>query len=141
MVPMVRHSTVGGLPLPELVKQGALSQEELDAIVKRTRGGGGEIVALLKTGSAYYAPAESAIAMARSFLKDKKRVLPVAAHLTGQYGQSDLYVGVPAVIGSGGVERIVEFPLDEDEKAMFAKSVESVKGLIDACKQIEPSLG
>ena len=140
MTPMVRHSTVGGLPLPELVKQGALSQEELDAIVKRTRGGGGEIVALLKTGSAYYAPAESAIAMARSFLKDKKRVLPVAAHLTGQYGQSDLYVGVPAVIGAGGVERIVEFPLDEEEKAMFAKSVDSVKGLIDACKQIETSL-
>ena len=141
MTPMVRHSTVGGLPLPELVKQGVLSQEDLDGIVKRTRGGGGEIVALLKTGSAYYAPAESAIAMARSFLKDKKRVLPVAAHLTGQYGQSDLYVGVPAVIGAGGVERIVEFPLDADEKAMFAKSVESVQGLIAACKEIEPSLG
>ena len=141
MTPMVRHSTVGGLPLPELVKQGVMSQDELDAIVKRTRGGGGEIVALLKTGSAYYAPAESAIAMARSFLKDKKRVLPVAAHLTGQYGQSNLYVGVPAVIGAGGVERIIEFPLDDEEKAMFAKSVESVQGLIAACKEIEPSLG
>jgi malate dehydrogenase len=140
MVPMVRHSTVGGLPLPELVKQGAISQEELEGIVKRTRGGGGEIVALLKTGSAYYAPAESAIAMAKSFLKDKKRVLPVAAHLSGQYGQNDLYVGVPAVIGAGGVERIVEFPLDADEKAMFAKSVDSVKGLLDACRAIEPSL-
>ena len=102
MVPMVRHSTVGGLPLPELVRQGLLSQEELDGIVKRTRGGGGEIVALLKTGSAFYAPAESAIAMARSYLKDEKRVLPCAAHLSGQYGLSDLYVGVPTVIGAGG---------------------------------------
>jgi malate dehydrogenase len=140
MTPMVRHSTVGGLPLPELVRQGVISQEDLDGIVKRTRGGGGEIVALLKTGSAYYAPAESAIAMARSFLKDKKRVLPVAAHLSGQYGQSNLYVGVPAVIGAKGVERIVEFPLNEDETAMFAKSVDSVKGLIEACKQIDASL-
>jgi malate dehydrogenase len=140
MVPMVRHSTVGGLPLPELVRQGAISQEELDAIVKRTRGGGGEIVGLLKTGSAFYAPAESAVAMARSYLKDQKRVLPVAAHLTGQYGQSDLYVGVPAVIGAGGVERVIEFPLNEEEQAMFAKSVESVQGLIAACKQIDPSL-
>jgi len=140
MVPMVRHSTVGGLPLPELVKQGALSQEELDGIVKRTRGGGGEIVALLKTGSAYYAPAESAIAMAKSFLKDKKRVLPVAAHLSGQYGQNDLYVGVPAVIGAGGVERIIEFPFNDEEKTMFAASVNAVKGLLEAFKQIEPSL-
>ena len=140
MVPMVRHSTVGGLPLPELVKQGALSQDALDAIVKRTRGGGGEIVALLKTGSAYYAPAESAVAMAKSFLKDKKRVLPVAAYLTGQYGQDGLYVGVPAVIGAGGVERVIEFTLNADEQAMFAKSVDSVKVLIEACKQIETSL-
>jgi len=140
MVPMVRHSTVGGLPLPDLIKQGALSQEELEGIVKRTRGGGGEIVALLKTGSAYYAPAESAILMAKSFLKDKKRVLPVAAHLTGQYGQGNLYVGVPAVIGAGGVERVIEFTLDADEKAMFAKSVDSVKGLLDACRAIDNSL-
>jgi malate dehydrogenase len=140
MVPMVRHSTVGGLPLPEWVRQGALSQEALDAIVKRTRGGGGEIVALLKTGSAFYAPAESAIAMATSYLKDKKRVLPAAAYLTGQYGLSDLYVGVPAVIGAGGVERVIEFPMDEAEKAMFAKSVASVQGLLDACKAIDPSL-
>jgi malate dehydrogenase len=140
MVPMVRHSTVGGLPLPELIKQGAMSQDDLDGIVKRTRGGGGEIVALLKTGSAYYAPAESAIAMAKSFLKDKKRVLPVAAHLSGQYGQNDLYVGVPAVIGAGGVERVVEFPLNDEEKAMFTASVNSVKGLLAACKQIDPSL-
>src|SRR5665213_1464113 len=140
MVPMVRHSTVGGLPLPELIRQGALTQGDLDDIVKRTRGGGGEIVALLKTGSAFYAPAESAIAMAQSYLKDGKRVLPCAAHLTGQYGLKDLYVGVPAVIGAGGVERILEFPLDDGEKAMFEKSVASVRGLIAACKEIEPSL-
>jgi malate dehydrogenase len=140
MVPMVRYSTVGGLPLPTLVEQGALSQADLDGIVERTRKGGGEIVALLKTGSAFYAPAESAIAMAKSYLKDKKRVLPVAAQLTGQYGLNDLYVGVPAVIGAGGIERVVEFPMDDGEKAMFAKSVESVQGLIAACKTIEPSL-
>ena len=140
MVPMVRYSTVGGLPLPTLVEQGALTQADLDGIVERTRKGGGEIVALLKTGSAFYAPAESAIAMAKSYLKDKKRVLPVAAQLTGQYGLNDLYVGVPAVIGAGGIERVVEFPMDDGEKAMFAKSVESVQGLIAACKTIEPSL-
>jgi malate dehydrogenase len=140
MVPMVRHSTVGGLPLPECVKQGMMSQDELDAIVKRTRGGGGEIVALLKTGSAFYAPAESAIAMATSYLKDKKRVLPCAAHLSGQYGLNDLYVGVPVVIGKDGAERIIEFPTNDEEKAMFAKSVESVKGLMEACKAIDGSL-
>src|SRR3990167_1775383 len=140
MVPMVRHSTVGGLPLPELVKQGWMTQDELDGIVKRTRGGGGEIVALLKTGSAYYAPAESAIAMANSYLKDKKRVLPCAAWLTGQYGLSDLYVGVPALIGAAGVEKVIEFTTNDDEKAMFEKSVASVHGLIEACKAIDPSL-
>jgi len=140
MVPMVRYSTVGGLPLPALVEQGILSQDELDGIVARTRGGGGEIVALLKTGSAFYAPAESAVAMAKSYLKDKKRVLPCAAHLTGQYGLKDMYVGVPAVIGAGGVERIIEFPMDDAEKAMFAKSVASVQGLIAACKEIDPAL-
>jgi malate dehydrogenase len=140
MVPMTRYSTVGGLPLNVLVEQGALSQEELDAIVKRTRGGGGEIVGLLKTGSAFYAPAESAIAMATSYLKDKKRVLPAAAHLTGQYGLDGMYVGVPVVIGAGGVERVIEFPMDETETAMFAKSVDSVKGLIEACKGIDESL-
>ncbi|MEI6283286.1 MAG: malate dehydrogenase, partial [Alphaproteobacteria bacterium] len=134
MVPMVRHSTVGGVPLPDVI-----AADRLEAIVKRTRGGGGEIVALLKTGSAFYAPAESAIVMAKSFLKDKKRVLPVAAHLTGQYGQNNLYVGVPAMIGAGGVERIIEFKLDDGEKAMFAKSVDAVKGLLDACRQIDPS--
>jgi len=140
MVPMVRYSTVGGLPLPVLVEQGQLSQEELDAIVKRTRGGGGEIVALLKTGSAFIAPAESAIAMAKSYLKDKKRVLACAAWVDGQYGIDGMYVGVPCVIGAGGIERIVEFPMDEGEKEMFARSIASVQGLIDACKSIEPSL-
>ena len=140
MVPMTRHSTVGGLPLTELVTQGWLSQEALDAIVKRTRGGGGEIVALLKTGSAFYAPAESAIAMAKSYLHDQKRVLPVAAYLTGQYGVSDMYVGVPALIGANGVEKIVEFTLNDEEKAMFTKSVDSVKGLIEACKTVDETL-
>ena len=140
MVPMVRHSTVGGLPLPDLVKQGWMTQAELDAIVERTRKGGGEIVALLKTGSAFYAPAESAIAMATSYLKDKKRVLPCAAYLTGQYGLNGLYVGVPVVIGKDGAERIVEFETNAEEKAMFAASVASVQGLIAACKEIEPSL-
>jgi len=139
MVPMTRYSTVGGLPLPVLVQQKMLSQADLDGIVQRTRGGG-EIVALLKTGSAFYAPAESAIAMAKSYLKDKKRVLPCAAHLSGQYGVKDLYVGVPAVIGAGGVEKIIEFPMDDGEKAMFAKSVDSVKGLLEACKAIDASL-
>ncbi len=140
MVPMVRHSTVGGLSLPDLVSQGWMTQEELDGIVKRTRGGGGEIVALLKTGSAFYAPAESAVAMAESYLKDKKRVLPIAAYLNGEYGLSGLYVGVPAVIGAGGVEKVVEFSTNDEEKAMFEKSVASVQGLIQACKDIEPSL-
>ncbi|MDC7682621.1 malate dehydrogenase [Asticcacaulis sp. BYS171W] len=140
MVPMVRHSTVGGLPLPDAVAAGFLTQDELDAIVKRTRGGGGEIVALLKTGSAFYAPAESAIAMATSYLKDKKRVLPCAAYLTGQYGLNDLYVGVPVVIGKDGAEKIIEFSTNDEEKAMFKKSVESVQGLIEACKGIDGSL-
>jgi malate dehydrogenase len=140
MVPMVRHSTVGGLPLPDAVKAGFLTQEELDAIVERTRKGGGEIVALLKTGSAFYAPAESAIAMATSYLKDKKRVLPCATYLTGEYGLSGLYVGVPVVIGAAGAEKIIEFDTNDAEKAMFAKSVESVQGLMEACKAIDGSL-
>jgi malate dehydrogenase len=140
MVPMVRHSTVGGVPLTQLVKSGWLSQDKLDAIVERTRKGGGEIVALLGTGSAFYAPAASAIAMAESYLKDKKRVLPSAAYLTGQYGVKDMYVGVPVLIGAGGVEKIVEFELDKAEQEMFAKSVASVKGLVDACKTIAPDL-
>ncbi|NWH08901.1 MAG: malate dehydrogenase [Alphaproteobacteria bacterium] len=140
MVPMVRYSTVGGLPLPTLVQQKMCTQDEIDAIVKRTRGGGGEIVALLKTGSAFYAPAESAILMAKSYLHDKKRVLACAAHLNGPYGLKDIYVGVPAVLGAKGVERVIEFPMDEAEKAMFAKSIEAVRGLIAACQAIDPSL-
>jgi len=134
MVPSVRYSTVAGVPLPDLVKMGWLTQEKLDEIVQRTRDGGAEIVGLLKTGSAFYAPASSAIAMADSYLKDKKRVLPCAAYLDGQYGQSGLYVGVPVVIGAGGVERIMEIELDAEEQAMFQKSVDAVNGLIDATK-------
>ncbi|MEQ1650938.1 MAG: malate dehydrogenase [Hyphomicrobium sp.] len=140
MVPMVRYSTIGGVPLPDCVKLGMFTQEALDAMIKRTRGGGGEIVALLGNGSAFYAPAASAISMAESYLKDKKRMLPCAAHLTGQYGQKDMYVGVPVVIGAGGVEKIVELTMNADEQAMFDKSVASVKGLVDACKTIQPSL-
>jgi malate dehydrogenase len=140
MVPLVRYSTVAGVPLPDLVKMGWTSQEKLDAIVERTRKGGGEIVNLLKTGSAFYAPAASAIAMAESYLKDKKRVLPCAAHLTGQYGVNDMYVGVPIVIGAGGVERIVEVSFSGDEKAMFEKSVASVQGLVEACKGLNQAL-
>ena len=121
MVPVVEYSTVAGIPIPDLIKMGWSTQERIDAIVKRTRGGGGEIVALLKTGSAYYAPATSAIAMAESFLKDKKRVLPCAAHLTGQYGVDDLYVGVPCVIGAGGVEKIVEIELDDEARDEFQR--------------------
>lgn len=140
MVPMVRHSTVGGLPLPELVGQGWMSQDELDAIVDRTRKGGGEIVALLKTGSAYYAPAESAISMAKSYLNDQKRVLPIAAHLQGEYGQNGIYVGVPALIGANGVEKVIEFDFNDAEKAMFQNSVDAVNGLLEACKGIDSSL-
>jgi malate dehydrogenase len=140
MVPVVEYSTVAGIPIPDLVKMGWTTQDKIDAIVKRTRGGGGEIVALLKTGSAYYAPATSAISMAEAFLKDKKRVLPCAAHLTGQYGVNDLYVGVPVVLGAGGVERIVEIELNAEAKANFDKSVEAVKELLEACKQIDNSL-
>jgi malate dehydrogenase len=139
MVPSVRYSTVAGIPLPDLVRMGWTTQEKLDAIVKRTRGGGGEIVNLLKTGSAFYAPAASAIAMAESYLKDQRRVLPCAAYLNGQYGVDNLYVGVPVVLGANGVEKIVEIEFDASEKEMFAKSVASVKGLVDACKKINPA--
>jgi malate dehydrogenase len=141
MVPMVRYSTVAGIPLPDLVKMGWTSQEKLDAIVERTRKGGGEIVGLLKTGSAYYAPAASAVAMAESYLKDKKRVLPCAAYLSGQYGLKDMYVGVPVVIGAGGVERIIELDFNKTEEKMFEKSVDAVKGLCEACVTIAPNLG
>ena len=141
MVPLTRYSTVAGIPLPDLVKMGWTSQEKLDQIVQRTRDGGAEIVGLLKTGSAYYAPASSAIQMAEAYLKDKKRVLPCAAHLSGQYGLKDIYVGVPVVIGAGGVERVIEIELNSAEQKMFDKSVESVQGLCEACIGIAPSLG
>jgi malate dehydrogenase len=140
MVPVVGYSTVAGIPIPDLIKMGWSTQERIDAIVKRTRGGGGEIVQLLKTGSAFYAPATSAIAMAESFLKDKKRVLPCAANLTGQYGVNDLYVGVPCVLGAGGVEKIVEIELDDAARENFKVSVDAVKELLEACKQIDGSL-
>ncbi|HKU99560.1 MAG TPA: malate dehydrogenase [Vineibacter sp.] len=136
MVPLVRYSTVAGIPLPDLVKMGWTTQERLDKIVQRTRDGGGEIVALLKTGSAFYAPAASAIAMAESFLKDKKRLLPCAALLNGEYGIKGLYIGVPVIIGAGGVEKVVEVAMNAEEKAMFDKSVAAVRGLVDATKKI-----
>ncbi len=136
MVPLVRYSTVAGIPLPDLVKMGWTTQEKLDAIVQRTRDGGAEIVKLLGNGSAFYAPAASAIQMAESYLKDQKRVLPVAAHLSGQYGQDDLYVGVPTIIGAGGVEKIIEIELNDEEKAMFQNSVDAVKTLVDVVKKL-----
>jgi len=136
MVPMVRHSTVAGIPLPELVKMGWITQARVKEIVQRTRDGGAEIVGLLKTGSAFYAPAASAIAMAESYLKDKRRVLPCAAHLKGEYGVKGLYVGVPAVIGANGIERVVELTLNASEKKMLATSVSSVRGLVEACKKL-----
>lgn len=140
MVPLPRYSTVAGIPLPDLVKMGWTTQEKLDQIIQRTRDGGAEIVGLLKTGSAFYAPASSAISMAEAYLKDKKRVLPCAAYLDGQYGVKGMYVGVPTVIGEGGIERIVEIEMDADEKAQFQKSVDSVQGLVDACKKINPDV-
>jgi malate dehydrogenase len=140
MVPSLRYSTVAGVPLTDLVKMGWTTQAKLDAIIDRTRKGGGEIVGLLKTGSAFYAPAASAIAMAESYLKDQRRVFPCAAKLNGEYGVKDLYVGVPVVIGANGVEKIVEVPLDSSEKQMFEKSVASVQSLVEACKSINPAL-
>jgi malate dehydrogenase len=140
MVPSVRYSTVAGIPLPDLVKMKWTTQKKIDQIVQRTRDGGAEIVGLLKTGSAFYAPAASAIEMAEAYLKDQKRVLPCAAHLNGQYGQKNIYVGVPVVIGAKGVERVVEIKLDAKEKTMFTKSVKAVKGLLDACRKINPKL-
>jgi malate dehydrogenase len=137
MVPLVRYATVAGIPLPDLVKMGWTTKERLDAIVQRTRDGGGEIVALLKTGSAFYAPASSAIQMAEAYLRDKKRVLPCAAWLDGQYGVKDLYVGVPVVLGAGGVERIVEIQLNAEEKAAFDQSVAAVRGLIDVVRKMQ----
>ena len=140
MVPILEYSTVAGIPVPDLIKMGWSTQEKMDAIVDRTRKGGGEIVQLLGNGSAFYAPATSAIQMAESYIKDKRRVLPAAAHLTGQYGVDDLYVGVPIVIGRNGVEKIVEIELDDAAKKNFQVSVDAVKELLEACKQIDGSL-
>jgi malate dehydrogenase len=137
MVPLVRYSTVAGIPLPDLVKMGWTSQAKLDSIVQRTRDGGAEIVALLKTGSAFYAPAASAISMAESFLLDKKRVLPCAAYLNGEYGIKGLYIGVPVIIGAKGVERIIEVQLNPEEKAMFDKSVTAVQTMCDVAKNLK----
>ena len=141
MVPLVRYSAVAGIPLPDLVNMGWTTPARLDGIVERTRNGGGEIVGLLKTGSAFYAPASSAIAMAESYLRDKKRVLPAAAWLNGEYGVKDLYVGVPVVIGAKGVERVVEIELNGPERTMFEDSAKAVETLVDACKKIAPDLG
>ncbi|MFW0777827.1 MAG: malate dehydrogenase [Rickettsiales bacterium] len=132
MVPVTNYTTISGIPLTEFVKMGWIKQEKLDQIVQRTRDGGAEIVGLLKTGSAFYAPAASAIRMAEAYLYDKKRILPCAAHLSGEYGVKDFYVGVPAVIGANGVEKVVEIDLNAEQKAMFDKSVDAVKGLCDA---------
>jgi len=137
MVPLARYSTVAGIPLPDLVKMGWTTQERIDKIIQRTRDGGGEIVGLLKTGSAFYAPAAAAVQMAESHLKDKKRVLPCAAWLDGQYGVKGLYVGVPVVIGAAGVERVVEIALDGAEKALFDKSVSAVRGLTEEVRKIQ----
>ncbi|MBT5414604.1 MAG: malate dehydrogenase [Rhodospirillaceae bacterium] len=136
MVPLVRYSTVAGVPVTDLIKMGWTTKKKVDAILQRTRDGGAEIVGLMKTGSAFYAPAASAISMAESYLKDKKRVLPCAAWLTGQYGMRNLYVGVPVVIGAGGVERIVEIQLSAAEKKAFDRSVAAVRGLVKATKAV-----
>ncbi len=140
MVPLARYSTIAGIPLPDLVAMGWSSQEKLDAIIQRTRDGGAEIVGLLKTGSAFYAPAASAIEMAEAYLKDQKRVLPCAAFVESAYGLKGMYVGVPAVIGAGGIERVVEIALNRGERAMFDKSIEAVRGLVEACKAIDATL-
>jgi malate dehydrogenase len=140
MVPLARYSTVAGIPLTDLVKMGWLNKDRLEQIIQRTRDGGAEIVGLLKTGSAYYAPATSAIEMAEAYLKDKKRILPAAAFLKGEYGVKGTYVGVPVVIGAGGAERVVEISLNNAEQKAFEKSVGAVNGLIEACKKIAPKL-
>ena len=141
MVPVVEYSTISGIPVPDLVKMGKSTKERIDAIVQRTRSGGGEIVGLLKTGSAYYAPATSAIAMAEAYLGDQKRILPCAVHVEGKYGVDGLYVGVPTMIGANGVEEVVEIALDDEAKANFQVSVDAVKELLVACKAIDANLG
>ncbi|HEY0214682.1 MAG TPA: malate dehydrogenase [Paenirhodobacter sp.] len=140
MVPLARYSTVAGVPLPDLVAMGWLTQDRLDQIVQRTRDGGAEIVGLLKTGSAFYAPATAAIEMAEAYLKDQKRVLPCAAYVKDALGLDGMYVGVPTVLGAGGVERVLNIKLSSEEQAMFDKSVDAVKGLVAACKEIDPTL-
>jgi malate dehydrogenase len=140
MVPVLEYSTVSGIPVSDLIEMGFSTKEKVDAIIKRTRGGGGEIVALLKTGSAYYAPATSGIAMAEAYLYDQKRILPAAAHLSGEYGIDNLYVGVPVVIGANGVEKVVEVKLSDEAKANLQVSVDAVKELLVACKGIDGSL-
>ncbi|MGA0280315.1 MAG: malate dehydrogenase [Paracoccaceae bacterium] len=140
MVPLARYSTVAGIPLPDLVEMGWTTQERLDAIIQRTRDGGAEIVGLLKTGSAFYAPATSAIEMAEAYIKDQKRLLPCAAYCKGEFGLDGMYVGVPTIIGSGGIERIADIKLDAEEQLMFDNSVNAVNGLVEACKAIDPSL-
>jgi malate dehydrogenase len=140
MVPLTRYSTVAGIPLNDLVKMGWTTQERLDSIIQRTRDGGAEIVGLLKTGSAYYAPATSAIEMAEAFLKDQKRVLPCAAYVENAFGLNGIYVGVPTIIGANGIEKIIDIDLNKEEKLMFDKSVDAVSGLIEACKNIDNSL-
>ncbi|CAK02626.1 malate dehydrogenase [Bartonella tribocorum] len=140
MVPLVRYSTVGGISLPDLVKMGWTTQERIDQIIQRTRDGGAEVISLLKTGSAYYAPAASAVSMAEAYLKGTKRVVPVAAYLSGEYGVNDTYVGVPVVLGSGGVERVIEIDLDKEERDAFDYSVNAVKKLCEACIALVPSL-
>lgn len=140
MVPVLEYSTVSGIPVSDLIEMGFSTKEKVDEIVKRTRGGGGEIVALLKTGSAFYAPATSGIAMAEAYLYDQKRILPAAAHLSGEYGIDNLYVGVPVVIGANGVEKVVEVKLSDEAKANLQVSVDAVKELLVACKGIDESL-
>jgi malate dehydrogenase len=140
MVPLARYSTVAGIPLPDLVEMGWTTQENLDAIIQRTRDGGAEIVSLLKTGSAFYAPATSAIEMAESYLKDQRRLLPCAAHCNGELGLKNMYVGVPTIIGANGIEKVIGIKMTKDEQATFDKSVAAVQGLVDACKSIDDSL-
>ena len=141
MVPLVRYSTVAGIPLPDLVDMGWTTQEKLDAIVQRTRDGGAEIVGLLGNGSAFYAPATSAIEMAEAYLNDQKRLLPCAAYVDGALGLKGMYVGVPTIIGAGGIEKVVDIKMNSDEQAMFDKSVDAVKGLVEACRGIDNGLG
>lgn len=141
MVPLVRYSTVAGIPLPDLIKMGWITSERLDEIIRRTRQGGGEIINLLKLGSAFYAPASSAITMVESYLKDKKRIFPCAAWLTGEYGVHNLYVGVPAIIGAKGVERVIELQLDKEERAMFDHSVDAVRELMGALDTLDKKIG